>query len=186
MTTLLSSGKSRLASSAIRIIDGQTLNLSLVYDNTIPENFRSVLVQRKTPNNEYDIFSIGHGPCELNAESLSVEIPLPGTYRVLRQSLENFDINVGVDYSITLDATDPDQPFAMTRSDKDVNGIFTTLQYYRTDGSLAKSSILSGGTTPEYTIRTETWYDSDGETIISSVVYNLSYVDGELVQEIFD
>jgi hypothetical protein len=64
----------------------------------------------------------------------------------------------------------------LTRSGKDANGIFTNVQYNRkSDSSLYKISILSGGTTPNYTTRTETYYATDGVTVIKTITYTLSY-----------
>ena len=57
----------------------------------------------------------------------------------------------------------------------DANGIFTTVKYYRTDGSLAEQSVLSGGSSPVYTTRTITRYASDGTTVVSTTVLTLTY-----------
>lgn len=73
----------------------------------------------------------------------------------------------------------------MTKSGKDANGIFTTLTYSRTDDTIFATSILSGGTSPEYTTRTETIYDVDGTTPLSTITYTRSYdSDGDLVSEV--
>jgi hypothetical protein len=61
------------------------------------------------------------------------------------------------------------------RTGIDANSIFTTVKMYRADGSLFFQSVLSGGTTPAYTLRTETWYDTDGTTVISTNIYDQFY-----------
>ena len=183
MSLILAVGKPRATSLEISIFDGQILNLALVYVGTIPDNFRSLLVQRKNSAGEFYNYAVGEEPVELNARTLTAAVTLPGTYRVLRQSLENFSVSAGVDYFVTMAAASPDQELSTIRSDKDVNGIFVTISSLRADETLAKRSVLSGGTSPEYTTRTETWYDTDGVTVLSTQVYTLTYDDGDLVSE---
>ena len=57
----------------------------------------------------------------------------------------------------------------------DANGIFTTVQYSRSDGTLAWQSVLSGGSSPTYTTRTVTRYAKDGITVISTTALALTY-----------
>lgn len=67
---------------------------------------------------------------------------------------------------------------------KDANGIFVEVEQKRPDGTLFKKSVLSGGTSPEYTTRTVTFYEADGVAVRSSVDYALTYDgDGDLTQE---
>lgn len=76
-------------------------------------------------------------------------------------------------------------PLSVIRSDEDINGIFTTITYRRQDNSVYKTSIVSGGISPEYTTRTITYFEDDGITVKSTQVYTLTYdVDGVLIQEI--
>jgi len=73
----------------------------------------------------------------------------------------------------------------LERSGKDSEGIFTSLIWKRLDGTKYKQSVLSGGTTPEYTTRTVTYYDTDGTTVLDTVAYTLSYdIDGDLISEV--
>lgn len=73
----------------------------------------------------------------------------------------------------------------LERTNKDVNGIFTTLTWKRPGGTKFKESVLSGGTSPQYTTRTVTYYETDGTTVKQQVVYALSYdVDGDLISEV--
>lgn len=74
----------------------------------------------------------------------------------------------------------------MVKSSKDANGIFTTLTYRRkSDDSLFATSVLSGGTSPNYTTRTITYYEQNGTTVRKTVTYALSYdTDGALVSEV--
>lgn len=58
---------------------------------------------------------------------------------------------------------------------QDVNGISTQLQYKRADGTLIMNSVLSGGISPNYTTRTETYYKSDGITVDRENIYSISY-----------
>jgi hypothetical protein len=73
---------------------------------------------------------------------------------------------------------------SLTRSNKDVNDIYVTLTYSRADGTLFKTSVLSGGTSPEYTTRTVTFYEADGTTVSKTESYTLTYTDGELTSEV--
>ncbi|MDO0876766.1 tail fiber protein [Anoxybacillus gonensis] len=75
--------------------------------------------------------------------------------------------------------------FSKYKSGKDSNGIYTTVEYKRADGTLFARSVLSGGTSPQYTTRTITYYDTDGTTVIDTVTYNLIYdTDGNLKDEV--
>lgn len=70
-------------------------------------------------------------------------------------------------------------------SDKDT-GVFKTIEWKTSAGVLRKKSVLSGGTAPQFTTRTVTFYDQTG-TIISSktLTYTLSYdVDGDITSEV--
>ena len=58
---------------------------------------------------------------------------------------------------------------------KDANGKFTEVQVKRSDGTLCKKSVLSGGTSPNYTTRTETIYATDGVTKVDTKIYSLTY-----------
>lgn len=56
------------------------------------------------------------------------------------------------------------------KSNKDVNGIYTTIEWSDASNTVRKRSVLSGGTSPEYTTRTETFYNASG-----SLIYTKSY-----------
>lgn len=75
--------------------------------------------------------------------------------------------------------------FNMYKSGKDANGIFTIVEYKRSDGTLYARSVLSGGTSPQYTTRTITYYAADGTTVIRTDPYTLVYdADGDLISEV--
>lgn len=72
----------------------------------------------------------------------------------------------------------------ISRSGKDSNGVFTTITYTRPDATVYQTSILSGGTSPQYTTRTVTWYAADGTTVVRTDVYTLAYdSDGDITSE---
>lgn len=75
---------------------------------------------------------------------------------------------------------------SIIKSNKDTNKIYVRIDYKRkSDNTLFMSSVLSGGTSPRYTTRTETYYDTDGTTIISTKTYTISYdTDGDILSEI--
>jgi hypothetical protein len=75
--------------------------------------------------------------------------------------------------------------FNVYKSGKDSNGIFTIVEYKRADGTLFARSELSGGTSPQYTTRTITYYDTDGTTVLKTDTFILTYdADGELISEV--
>ncbi|MBB6283834.1 hypothetical protein [Geobacillus subterraneus] len=75
--------------------------------------------------------------------------------------------------------------FNVYKSEKDSNGIFTVVEYKRPDGTLYAKSVLSGGTSPQYTTRTITYYAADGTTVIRTDPYTLVYdADGDLISEV--
>jgi hypothetical protein len=184
MTVLLYEGKNRANSEEITISSDQVLNLNLTSDIELTSEIPVLVVQRKNSKNEFKPFSLNDGGfAGLGFGSESLSIPLPGTYRIVRPDLSNFTPNVGVEYEVSYGEIDFDQPLSLARSNKDENSIFTTLTYTRSDSTVAKISQLSGGSSPEYTTRTETWYAADGETIVNTLVYALTYDTGELVSE---
>lgn len=73
---------------------------------------------------------------------------------------------------------------AVSRSGKDGNGIYTIVEERRADQSLISRSVLSGGTSPAYTTRTETIYGVDGTTVLATLVFALTYDSGDLVSEV--
>lgn len=80
----------------------------------------------------------------------------------------------------------PEDGYQFERSGKDVNGIFTVVTHKRPDNSIFKTSTLTGGTSPEYSLRTVRYFAEDGETVLSTTYYALTYQDGELISEVFD
>ena len=81
----------------------------------------------------------------------------------------------------TIERTD----YRTYKTGKDANGIFTTVEQKRNDGTLAIRYVLSGGTSPSYTTRTITYYDTDGATLVKTTVRTLSYDGGgSLISEV--
>lgn len=72
------------------------------------------------------------------------------------------------------------------KTNKDAEGIFTTVEHYRkSDDTLVRKSVLSGGTSPQYTTRTITYYGKDGTTVVKEDIFTLSYdSDGVLISEV--
>lgn len=69
----------------------------------------------------------------------------------------------------------------------DVNNIWTEVDLKRKDGTLIVKSVLSGGTSPTYTTRTETYYAVDGTTVTNTVIYTRTYnIDGILITEVMN
>jgi hypothetical protein len=76
------------------------------------------------------------------------------------------------------------QQYSIVRLNKDVNGIYTEIQFIREDATMEAKSVLSGGTTPKYTTRTETYYQADGTTVRTTIVYALNYTGDDLTSEV--
>lgn len=70
-------------------------------------------------------------------------------------------------------------------SAKDVNGIYTVVDYKRADGTLYMKSTLSGGTSPNYTTDTWLFYNTDGATLISTKTWTITYdTDGNITSKV--
>lgn len=72
-------------------------------------------------------------------------------------------------------------PLKVTRTNKDANGVFTTVEYQRRkNDSLYARDVLSGGTSPQYTTRTVTYFAQDGTTVTKTEVSTITYdADGD-------
>jgi hypothetical protein len=92
--------------------------------------------------------------------------------------------NVQTQYDEAMKETEL-RDYKVYKLNKDAEGIYTTVEYDRQDGTLAIRSVLSGGTTPLYTTRTITYYDTDGTTLLKTTTRTLSYdADGVLTSEV--
>lgn len=83
------------------------------------------------------------------------------------------------------DQTPHREAVSLVRSNKDANGIFTLLTWSRANATTVATSVLSGGTSPYYTLRTVVYYDTDGVTELETIVYDLDYdLEGVLISEV--
>ena len=74
----------------------------------------------------------------------------------------------------------------ISRTGKDVNGIFTTVVFKDNNDVTRKTSVLSKSDPllEVYDVRTVTYFDSNG-TQLGQKVYNMTYdVDGDLIGEV--
>ncbi len=75
--------------------------------------------------------------------------------------------------------------YTVLKSNKDSVGICTTVMLKRVDGTLFMKSVLSGGSSPKYSNRTETYYKADGKTVDIVINYTRTYdSDGILLSEV--
>lgn len=75
--------------------------------------------------------------------------------------------------------------YSTYKSNKDIDGLFTTIQLKRSDGTLYLVSQLGGYINQLYTTRTETRYAADGVTVAKVINYNRVYdSDGDFVEEV--
>lgn len=103
------------------------------------------------------------------------------TFNPLFESLINNDAYLKEQQDKLIEYTGP---LSVERLNKDSNDIFTELRFKRADGTLLKKSILSGGVSPNYTTRTETYYAADGITAVLNVTFTLSYTGDNLISEV--
>lgn len=73
--------------------------------------------------------------------------------------------------------------YNMVKTNKDAFDVYTTTTYTRLDSTVYKTIVLSGGTPPYYTTRTETYYANDGITSVTTVVYTLTYDGNQIITE---
>jgi len=71
--------------------------------------------------------------------------------------------------------------YSTVKSGMDSNGIYTEVGHKRSDGTLILKSVLSGGTSPKYTTRTETKYKIDGTTVEWTKTYTITYDSNDSV-----
>jgi hypothetical protein len=70
-------------------------------------------------------------------------------------------------------------------SSPDSNGIYTVVDYKRSNGTLYMKSTLSGGTSPNYTTDTWQFYDDAGTNVIATKVWTLTYDgNGKIVSKV--
>lgn len=75
--------------------------------------------------------------------------------------------------------------FSTYKSNIDSNGIATEIDLKRKDGTLILKSVLSGGTSPNYTTRAETHYEADGTTVGEIITYTILYdASGNFISEV--
>lgn len=108
------------------------------------------------------------------------------TKQEISQDFKNEIESVTSGYSKLSADVDTLKKLKKERSGKDSNGIFTTVTYKRkSDDTIYAKSVLSGGTSPNYTTKTETFYGADGTTVIETNVYTVSYdSDGDWIGEV--
>lgn len=69
-----------------------------------------------------------------------------------------------------------DQTLNVSKSLPDTNGIYTVVEWKRTDNTLAKKSVLSNAdTNGNYLKQTITFYGVDGTTVTKTQVWGLTY-----------
>lgn len=77
-------------------------------------------------------------------------------------------------------------PYSLYKTNKDANGIYTTVEFKRLDGTLSKRSILS---TPDangnYQTQNILYFDTDGTTLLINEIYAITYdADGAVLNEV--
>lgn len=69
-----------------------------------------------------------------------------------------------------------DNDFAVEAFDIDADGIYQTLEYYRTDGTLyMRSSLSTPAGTRQYKYLTLSYYDVTGQVHLYDIKWELSY-----------
>lgn len=118
-----------------------------------------------------------------NGDGTTTLIPAPGT--ITQQGTPVNSTNLNKIETGIKEAHEKIEDYRMYKSSKDTNGIFTTVDYKRQDGTLYAKSVLSGGTSPSYTTRTVTYYATNGTTVLRTEVWTISYdADGDVLSEV--
>jgi hypothetical protein len=65
--------------------------------------------------------------------------------------------------------------YSTYKTNADVNGLYTTVTYKRTNGTVYLVSTLSGGTSPNYTIMTWNFYNAAGTSIVLTHTWTFTY-----------
>ncbi|MBU3098754.1 MULTISPECIES: phage tail protein [Clostridium] len=103
---------------------------------------------------------------------------------ILDTKIEQFEADNVHSINTINNAMADNSTYSTYKTNVDANGIFTTIQYKRKNGTLILKSILSGGTTPKYTTRTETEYLTDGTTVSVTRVYSITYTLDKVTSEV--
>lgn len=76
--------------------------------------------------------------------------------------------------------------YSLYAFDKDINGIFTVVEYRRKDDTLyMKSTVSDADEEGNYQINTWEFFDTDGITLLDTVIWNISYdKDGDIVSKV--
>lgn len=96
----------------------------------------------------------------------------------LKQSIQQFG-NVASDRI----QFDDDENLSTVILATDSAGVHTEIEMRRIDGTLAKKSVLSGGTEPNYATRVLTFYAPDGVTVARTYTYSLTWSGNVLTSE---
>jgi hypothetical protein len=109
---------------------------------------------------------------DINGKAKQIDLDTTNT------TLQNLDNTIDEHLADTM-------TYSVLKSNLDSNGIYTTVKHKRSDGTLILNSVLSGGTSPSYTTRTETYYKADGTTPDKTIVYSITYdANGMVVSEV--
>ena len=79
------------------------------------------------------------------------------------------------------DNTPHREAVSIERKNPDDDGVFTLIEFRRSDGTLFKTSQLNG--TSPYTSRTVKYYDKNGN-LVQTVKYSITYSDDEVISEV--
>lgn len=110
------------------------------------------------------------------------------TNPTLNQRLTSLVTQLGTDVQslnneVAILEAEVEQNLTLERSGLDANSVFTTLTWKRSDGTVFRTSVLSGGTSPYYATRTSTYYASNGTTVKKVITHTLAYTSGILTSE---
>ncbi|MGX8177304.1 phage tail protein [Exiguobacterium artemiae] len=159
---------------------GQKIDVS---ERGVPEGIATLGEDGKvTPSELEDASITKKGQVQLSNATDSTSEILAATPKAVKTVADQVAQN-STKTEILSDKTDD---LKTAKTNKDANGIFTTITYRRkSNDSLFATSVLSGGTSPSYTTRTVTYYEANGTTIRKTVTFTLSYdADGALVSEV--
>lgn len=147
------------------------------------ESAQSTLIQSLTTHKSELASTTKVGHVQLSNSTTSTSEEMAATSKAVKDVMDKANAS---ETQINARKRIEQTSFKIKKLNKDSNGTYLTIEYSRkSDGTLACRSVISGGTIPNYTTRTLTYYGLDGTTVEKTEIFTLSYdSDGQLVSEV--
>jgi len=118
---------------------------------------------------------------QIRAGTTKADVGLGNVDNVKQASKAEFDAHVAEFNAHKSDNTPHREAVSIERKNPDDDGVFTLIEFRRSDGTLFKTSQLNG--ISPYTSRTVKYYDKN-ENLIQTVEYSITYSNDEVISEV--